>query len=343
MESTAAAVGLLSAVIVVARVAAGGGLNVLYGEDGTIFLEQALHDGPAAFARTYNGYLHLLPRVAAWAATAVPSSLYGIAILTAAASCVGAIAAVVFLVARERLPEPHAAAAALVMPLVPAAAWAAIGTVAHLQWWLIYACMWLAVTRTSRFGPVVAVTAMSSPLGLLIGPLMWRHWRWWVPGAAVQGAALMASGRLDGQSNDTWIYDGAVHLATTVAAGPVAAGTLGLAVTTAAGWIIWRSRRPTAWALAGAAVAFYAVSIVANGAHQPRYEVLPQMLVWAAVVVATVELPRRWQRGFVAAGVLLALLAFPASSDNRTAGHATGECPVLSAPAGWDPDCTPDP
>ena len=43
-------------------------------EDGTIFFRQAMEDGLAAFAVPDAGYLHLVPRIVALAATALPSA-----------------------------------------------------------------------------------------------------------------------------------------------------------------------------------------------------------------------------------------------------------------------------
>ena len=114
------------------------------------------------------------------------------------------------------------------------------------------------------------------------------------------------------------------------------AGLLALLV-----WLAMRSGRRMPRALLVLAVAFLGASIVAAGAFAPRYLVLPQMLLWAAVVVASVGWPRRERLMLACLGAVVIAASFPAATANRTAASVRDDCPVPVAPDEdrWDFNC----
>lgn len=329
-------VGVVAFAIVVTRVAVAGALDLLWAEDGAIFVEQAVHGGLAAVARPYAGYLHLVPRLLAVPIVALPASWYGVASVLAAAAGVGGVASVVFAVARPRLSAPEAAAVGLIVAVVPAIALEAIGSIAHLQWFLLYAAVWIIVTGDPRFGWVLSLTAASSPLAIVLAPFASKWWKWYVPGMVAQVVTvLVASGS---RSAPTASSDPLARFVSSVVVSPVESVVLGAVAILAVLVLAIRSGRSEAVWLVVAAVVFYAAAVIANGGVAARYENLPQMLMWSAAVVAVDSLGRWWRGPVLAAAVVLMAAGF-AASTYRSSGHVSAECPVPVAPAGWDADC----
>ena len=68
-------------------------IDMLYGEDGSVFLPAALRDGLAPVATPYQGYLHVVPRLLAFVVAQFPIEHAALA-FTVAASLVTALVAV---------------------------------------------------------------------------------------------------------------------------------------------------------------------------------------------------------------------------------------------------------
>lgn len=89
-----------------------------WAEDGTQFFEAARDDGAGSLLAPYNGYRHVLPRVIALAATALPPG-HAPAIFNASAALTMLLAAAFCFDRRLNLPSWSAAAFALSFVLVP--------------------------------------------------------------------------------------------------------------------------------------------------------------------------------------------------------------------------------
>jgi len=175
--------GSAAAVIVgtVATLARAGGfraLSVLYAEDGRLFVADALADGfVRPLLRTYNGYLHLFPRlVAALATVLVPTEHIAPFVAVVTAMATAGCGVVVFFASRGLLRSPwlRGLLGGLVV-LMPVAE--APGTAAYLQFILLYAAFWCVLWRPRTTGTrVVAVTvcvlaAGSSVFAVLLIPV----------------------------------------------------------------------------------------------------------------------------------------------------------------------------
>ncbi|CBJ44458.1 hypothetical protein [Ralstonia solanacearum] len=106
----------------------------LWAEDGKIFLKQASELGIHSFERTYEGYLHLVPRLIAYATThtmGISQALYVFPWLCAIATAL--TCTLIFLIASKRLQVPLAAVAGFAPLLVPSSGEVFINAT-NLQW-----------------------------------------------------------------------------------------------------------------------------------------------------------------------------------------------------------------
>ncbi len=179
------AIALAVSVVVVAgvtpvlRQVGASALETIWAEDGRVFLQSALSQGPlAAFSGTYAGYLHVVPRVAAEAAALLPLGLAS-EVITLAANGIAALCAfAVFVATRPHLRSPVLRALlAVSLVLLPTAGVEVLNNLANVQWYLLTASFWLLLWRPhSRVGNLGAslllvATALSAPLSVLLVPL----------------------------------------------------------------------------------------------------------------------------------------------------------------------------
>lgn len=195
-------------------------LDTLWAEDGTAFLQVALH-GPATetIPQPHSGYLQVFPRIVAEVLTLLPVSAAGVAFSVVAALVVGLAAWTVWELGAAQLPSPWLRgllAAAVVV--IPAGGLEAADNVANSHWYLMYAAFWALVARRPGAGrqvlPVVIVVlaALSDPLSIVLAPLalgrlvLLRGWRdrWvviaYVVAIAVQLHAVLSVERATGQT-----------------------------------------------------------------------------------------------------------------------------------------------
>ena len=282
--------------IQVARAAGLPAWRVVWAEDGTIFLQQALDQSfPQALGTTYAGYLHVVPRLLAEPAALLPLSAAAAWLAIASAAVASLLAAYVW-VASATLFETRRARALLValFLLAPPAVTELEATVANLHWYgLIASCfafLHRPATRreTAAGAAVVGLTALSDPLIALLLPLVFLRPGGFkrdlaIPAAALAGLAIQAVAILGATGPEPqagfWPPDLATILAQRVA-GPALIGQtrfddLWLAV----GW-------PAAWAA---------------------------LAVLAALIVraATSGAPDRRRHAQLAAGAAFALFALP--------------------------------
>lgn len=151
-----------------------------YAEDGLVFLTDAYaSEGPATLLATYNGYLHVVARLVAAAAAAVPVEHAAAVLAVASAVVVGWASWVVLQATAPLIPGPWRLVAPLAMVLSGPVAVESLATIANLHWFLTFAALpvlcWRPRTAGGWVGAVlVAVLApLSSPLAVLWAPLAW--------------------------------------------------------------------------------------------------------------------------------------------------------------------------
>ena len=157
-----------------------GSWNILWAEDGAVFVTGAFGGDPWVFAQTYVGYLHIVPR----ALTALSVAVVGVqwvplAMAILAALTVAATATAVFCFAKTRLTSTWVCVLlAVQVAILPIAGGEVALSVANLHWYLMVGAFWAAiVTPASRWLTVVqcvivAAAVLSDPLGaLLVFPL----------------------------------------------------------------------------------------------------------------------------------------------------------------------------
>lgn len=159
-------------------------MSAIWAEDASIFLEQALQMGPAeALLQAYSGYLHLVPRLAAEVAAALPLRFAPavFALTGAVSAALSGVAIWVAAAGHVRSGWIRAGLGAAVV-LLPASVYEALNSAALAQWHLAAAAWWLALWRPrSAAGAAgaalwLAVTAASSPLALALAPVLLLRW-----------------------------------------------------------------------------------------------------------------------------------------------------------------------
>src|SRR5262245_55829450 len=147
----------------------------IWAEDGAVFLQQQRDLGFwAAFAVPYHGYLHVVPRLAAWAAGQAPlqAAALWLSLLAAAATAACALAV-------SQASRPHIASRtvrlglATYLVLLPSGGKEVLGNVACLQWPLSMAAGWVLLGPLSTGaevwagGVLLSLTALSTPTALV--------------------------------------------------------------------------------------------------------------------------------------------------------------------------------
>ena len=153
----------------------------LYAEDGTIFL--AFNDllGLRAFFEPYMGYLHLLPRLIAWAASRLLDPLWWPAFYNGASFLIWVAVLARMFSPRLQLPgKPWLALAFIIGPQ----SGEILFNITNLQWVCAFLLVQQAliarpVTPAQRIGDLVIVmlVGLTGPFVIALGPLL--AWRWW--------------------------------------------------------------------------------------------------------------------------------------------------------------------
>lgn len=154
--------------------------RVIWAEDGTIFLQQALDQSfPHALGTTYAGYLHVVPRLVAEPAALLPLGAAAAWLAIASAAVTSLLAAYVW-VASASILETRRARALLValFLLAPPAFLELQATVANLHWYGLLASFFAFLQRpatrreAAAAAAVAGLTALSDPLVALLLPLL---------------------------------------------------------------------------------------------------------------------------------------------------------------------------
>ncbi|HEY8339085.1 MAG TPA: glycosyltransferase family 4 protein, partial [Egibacteraceae bacterium] len=303
-------------------------VDTLWGEDGTIFLQQALSTSPwTALQTVYAGYLHVLPRLLTEAVAVLPLAAAAPALAAGAATLTAGTAVLVERASAAHLPwRPARVVLAAAVVLLPVAQAEVFNAVANLHWPLIFVAFWMLLWPTERrwevavAAAVIALAVLSDPLVLLLAPLAvarfasGRGWRVrlvpvvFAVGAVLQTVALVTNPtprefplELDLVKVAAWYV---WHVVTKAAFGswlpeavplPVAVLLTLIALALAAGVAVvavrTRRRRPTALVSTAviASVVLYAAPVVLSGYATPRYSVAPVLLLYTAAAAVFIS------------------------------------------------------
>ncbi|KJL33786.1 hypothetical protein RS86_01583 [Microbacterium azadirachtae] len=177
----------MAAVIAVAGAAAawlrlpGTARDTLWAEDGRDFLQGAIDSGFDEVFVPYGGYLHVIPRLIAGLAAALPVESMAVAMTAGSCLVAGVCTAVVWLCARQILLPVHAAVVAALTVLAPLAAREVLGNTANLHTLMMWTLLWLLLVTPRRRGVavvvavVVAFAALTEIQAVLLIPVaLWR-------------------------------------------------------------------------------------------------------------------------------------------------------------------------
>lgn len=181
--------------------------DTLWQEDGGIFLTDALHHHLLdALTRSYNGYLHVVPRLLAGTAVHLPLRDAAWFFAVTSAVVVSGVSVYVFWAARLLVPAVWARALlALLVALAPVGAYETGTNINNLHWYLLFACAWVPFSAPRGRAQValsllvIAAATLSDSEVVLLAPLFlplaWRAVRQRRPGPlllpAVLGACLL--------------------------------------------------------------------------------------------------------------------------------------------------------
>lgn len=155
--------------------------NVLWAEDGHIFLTRALQPGAiTSVFEAWAGYLHIVPRLATIVAVQVaPLDLVPLAMTVMACLLTGTVAAGAFVLLRPRVPSIVLRGVVFVsFVALPIAGVEVNGSVANSHWYLMAGLFIAIATRQASPVTLLLATAMtlaattSDPLALIFIPLV---------------------------------------------------------------------------------------------------------------------------------------------------------------------------
>ena len=186
--------------------------NLLWAEDGAVFVSGALSRGPDVILSGYAGYLHLVPRIATEIAVLFPLPVVPIIVTFLAAMTVSLLACACFVFLEARIASvPLRFAAWIVCLALPTMGGDVANNLANLHWFLLIAafCALLVPSRSTSMTVlqcvVVFAAATSDALALLLIPFALLRW-WLLPDrrgfavalAYIAGAALQFVAVLNG-------------------------------------------------------------------------------------------------------------------------------------------------
>lgn len=154
-----------------------------WAEDGVIFFHSALLDGVHSLLVPYSGYVHVIPRLVAFAALALPFAFQPLAYDVAALAIAAGVLTLFVSRAYRYLVHSDLARAAIVIAAasVPFGG-EVIGDITNIQWFLTLGALLLILYRPARGsaaggiarGIAAALCAFSAPLTILWLPLALR-------------------------------------------------------------------------------------------------------------------------------------------------------------------------
>jgi hypothetical protein len=166
-------------VVLLLRQSGVGAVNTLWAEDGAVFYRDALtHSAASNLARTYNGYVQLLPRLIFDVIRFVPLSDVAFVAAATGAALVAGLSLVVFRSSASHIRSPLLrgllVAALILLPISPNEL---LDNVVNVSWWMIFASFWVLIWRPSSWsGRAVAgilcfFAAATDPTVILLLPI----------------------------------------------------------------------------------------------------------------------------------------------------------------------------
>jgi hypothetical protein len=154
--------------------------NSIWAEDGTVFLADAWAEPLlSTITEPFNGYMLLIPRIAAEIIALFPVSDAAWLIAVLASFVIAAVALFVYhasaIVLVHRASRGALAAAVI---LLPAAGYEATANLANLHWYLLFACFWALLFSRNSPGVIVARTLFTlaaplcNPIAIFLAPLL---------------------------------------------------------------------------------------------------------------------------------------------------------------------------
>jgi hypothetical protein len=181
--------GLLALAILLqlARIGWTGSLNALWAEDGPVFLQSALTQGFFHnLGAEYSGYLVLVPRLIAEAATLVPLEDAAAAVSILSATMVGLSGLVVWFAAADHIRDPYLRGTlALMTVLTPIGGLEAIDSASYVSWYMLFAVFWILLWRPRTLAGAVG-GGLFTAAAILSNPGAW----FFLPLALLRAAAV---------------------------------------------------------------------------------------------------------------------------------------------------------
>ena len=155
-------------------------VDVIWAEDGPVFLYQSLHIRFEDIVLwPYNGYAHVVPRLLTKAVTLLPVTWWALGLATASALVRAGLGAVVWYSLAAHVPSRFARALiAAALVTLPLGNYETLDSVANLHWFLtaaaLPALLWVPATWRGRVIQwlVVAGAVLSDPVTSLLAPLV---------------------------------------------------------------------------------------------------------------------------------------------------------------------------
>ncbi len=156
-----------------------GSWDVLWAEDGRIFLTGAYAEGPGVILTPYAGYLHVVPRLIAWFISVLPIDAAAVVTTITTAALTATLAVGVFVMAEYRVRTVAVRIAIwLSFVALPIAGSELADSFCNLHWYLITAAF-LALCAVPRNrgaliaqGLMVAAAVLCDPLALVLTPVI---------------------------------------------------------------------------------------------------------------------------------------------------------------------------
>ncbi|MGY1905431.1 hypothetical protein ACI8AH_21155 [Modestobacter sp. SYSU DS0903] len=348
----------------------------LWAEDGAVFLADAVDSGWGSVVWSYAGYMHGLPRVLTLLGSQLPLVDFARFAVLAALVVSGLVGVWVLHSARAVTgSRGWALLAAVTTVAVPALRVESLGSLANLQWFLLYGALWACLREPLRgrgwwaTAAGALVVAVTTPLAVALAPVLLLHRRGALRHPATAGIAsglvLQALSRLfapqtagrvldrapgvpDGLARS--YLDSVAGVPVTPAATAAAFGVL-LLLAGAAALAGAHGHRLAVAVVALVGAALYAGTSVITDALTGRYAGLGALFLWAALVLAASAV-RNWAAPAVASLlVAAAVIGFPADpyllsgpswsaevqqATDRCAGPGAPQRVALElSPAGW--------
>lgn len=178
--------------------------GTIWAEDGSVFLEEYLEQGPALLA-PYDGYLHALPRLVV--ALVVPLfglEAYAVAVTAVCSLVVGLTAALTYFCSSALTSDMSARLAWASIPvLVAPGALETMGNTANLHWYMLWLMPWvlLRIPETLTQKLLLAFAALLAALSeiqtaLFLPLVLWRPGDkrgWWARAGFIIGVACQVT------------------------------------------------------------------------------------------------------------------------------------------------------